>query len=177
MKRRILKMLAIFLLNFTVLSFCQAGQETPLSQPPRLAGKAILVSGHATILTGKSALPLFNPCSRNPPAHITGYWTPAVSDIQQLERDAPTYLKAQKRTTPKMMVKHYRQYAGFIQQGRKMIYVNGFQDPEDRGYPSHGHTQWQSEPVVACDGGPSYYGMEYDIQTRQFYHLEFNGFI
>lgn len=79
-------------------------------------------------------------------------------------------------------MKHdYRQYAGFVQNGHRLIYVNGFPDDaaemfaEGKIVTCADHIRWQYRAIVTCDGGPSFYGMEYDPQTRQFQHLQFNG--
>jgi len=177
MKHRLFKALPCLCLSFgcALLPCRQAESGSPVIQPHRLAGKAIIVSSHATILVGKAALPLFKQCSRGAPDHVSGYWTPSLSDVQHLERDALAFLKAQKPPVRGLMVSDCRQYAGFLRHGRRMIYVNGFPAAVTLNYPVSGRNRWQWEAVVICDGGPSLYGMEYDPQTRRFEHLEFNG--
>lgn len=138
------------------------------------------MSPHATILIGQAARPLFKPCSREAPARVGGYWTPSAADIRQLEADAPGFLKTRKPPVPGLMTGDYRQYAGFLRDGRRFIYVSGI--PADdilvlaAARPSRAERRrWQYEAVVICDGGPQIYGMEYDLETRQFSHLAFNG--
>lgn len=175
MKRRSLQTLACILLSVTLLGFCEAGKQAPPAQPSKPAGKFVLVSSHAVILVGSAALPLFKQCSRSGPDPISGYWTPTVGDVQQMERDAPGFFKMQKRAAPGMLVKDYRQYAGFLQHGRKMIYVNAFPEMTARDFSKAGGLSWHLVAAVICDGGPAFYGVEYDPQTRQFRNLEFNG--
>jgi hypothetical protein len=38
-----------------------------------------------------------------------------------------------------------------------------------------GNFDWPSEPVVVCDGGPAFFGVEYDPEKKTFTHFEFNG--
>ena len=165
----------------SLVAYCAARTPPAAARPAYLKGKAVLISPHATILIGKAALPLFKPCSRAAPEHISSYWTPTAADIRQLERDVPGFLKTKHLPAPSLMKHDYRQYAGFVQNGHRLIYVNGFPDDaadvfaKGKTATRADHVRWQYQAIVACDGGPSFYGMEYDPQTRQFQHLLFNG--
>ena len=174
MKQSSFHALAYILLGITLSGFCDA-RKPPPAGPAKPVGRFVLVSSHAVILIGNAALPLFKQCSRGGPEQVTGYWTPSVGDVQQIERDAPAYFKAQKREKPGMMVRDYRQYAGFIQHGRRMIYMNAFPAAEAAEFSKEKSQSWHSVAVVICDGGPSIYGVEYDLKTRLFQNLEFNG--
>ena len=35
--------------------------------------------------------------------------------------------------------------------------------------------RWRREPVIVCDGGPSFFGVEYDVERGQFTHIAYNG--
>lgn len=165
--------------GLSLMVCCQAGPSPSVVQPAYLKGRAILVSSRATILVGKAARLLFRPCSRDAPAHVSGYWTPSAADIRQLEADAPGFLKTQHSPVPGLMTRDHRQYAGFLRGGHRLIYVSGFPDyvlADSNSRASRAERRWwQYHAVVICDGGPDVYGMEYDPQTRQFAHLAFNN--
>jgi hypothetical protein len=61
-----------------------------------------------------------------------------------------------------------RQYLGVVRGGRSFIYVNLFR----LGKPSD---DWRSHAVVVCDGGPNFFGVEYDLSAGRFHHIGFNG--
>jgi hypothetical protein len=35
---------------------------------------------------------------------------------------------------------------------------------------------WKHELLMVCDGGPAFFGIEYDPQTNTFDHFAYNGF-
>lgn len=65
-----------------------------------------------------------------------------------------------------------RQYAGIVRSGRRYIYGNYFPANDFTG---DGHGDLASNPVVVCDGGPAFFGAEYDVAAKRFTHLAFNG--
>jgi hypothetical protein len=69
-----------------------------------------------------------------------------------------------------------RQYAGFISSGRKIIYVNALprRDTESQ-MPDEPPEDWKHKALVMCDGGPQFFGVEYDPQTKAFSNFAFNG--
>lgn len=62
-----------------------------------------------------------------------------------------------------------RQYVGVVRDGRRFIYGNFF--PLDPTLDN----RWREGLIVVCDGGPDYFGVEYDIDRKEFSHLAFNG--
>jgi hypothetical protein len=53
-------------------------------------------------------------------------------------------------------------------EARRLIYINAFLEPDP---PKN----WRTEPVVACDGGTSFWGAIFDPATGQFSRLAING--
>ena len=115
---------------------------------------------------------LLEQCSRGTLGTPDGYWLPDQKDIQSLEAQLPLFLRG--RTEPKAaeatarLQKYHRQYAGFVRNGHKTIYVNLFPADED--------ADWQKHLVRVCDGGPWFFGVEFDVDSRTFIHIAFNGY-
>jgi hypothetical protein len=67
---------------------------------------------------------------------------------------------------------YYRQYAGIMRGARQLLYVNAFlPDSLDRERPN---ARWRTEPKIICDGGPGFFGAEYDPAEHRFVGLDFN---
>jgi len=110
-------------------------------------------------------------CSRNGPAHITGTWTPDTKQIAELEKGLVVALS--KADFPDdFKVRDFshlaRQYGGLADSVHKLIYVNAFTMRDING-------EWRKRAVMVCDGGPAFFGAEYDPSTRTFSNFEFNG--
>jgi hypothetical protein len=121
------------------------------------------------ILKGESARALLGLCYR-PELKISGQWTPSGQQITQLE----TKLRAQFSRLEFFPVKPEgplerlaRQYAGFISGGRKIIFVSFF--PKDVGM------DWRSKAVVICDGGPSFWSVEFEVDGSRFVNARVGG--
>jgi hypothetical protein len=71
-----------------------------------------------------------------------------------------------------------RQYAGFVLGKEKIIYVNAFPlkllDYDGSNLATWSAT-WRVAPVIFCDGGHRFFGVEYDPKKKTFSHFEFNG--
>lgn len=132
-----------------------------------------------TILTGDAARALAHQCSRVSPGPVEDIWTPSDADVASLEDALVAELTRQLEAAGESASpqSYYRQYAGFVVGGRRMIYVNGVSesaidaDPGPAFHPSN----WQTYAVQICDGGPITFGVEYDPATRQFSNFAFNG--
>ena len=73
---------------------------------------------------------------------------------------------------------YYRQYAGFIIHGRRVIYVNGIERSTVDDHPNPDHPfNWRTQATGICDGGVVTFGAEFDVETHQVSHFAFNGAI
>jgi hypothetical protein len=140
----------------------------------------------AVVLDGKMARPLLRQCSRDAPRAGERTWQPDAAQIAQLEAALPEALKAaqarkaayRKRANrlsfqvgldwSKTPSGWRRQYVGLVRAGHRLIYGNYFRS--DLGDEQH----WRTEPVIACDGGALFFGVEYDVDARRFTHVAFN---
>jgi hypothetical protein len=114
---------------------------------------------------------VLNQCSRPTPKAPDGYWEPKERDVQSLEGLLPAYIRARKEYQAARVLerlsKYRRQYAGFVRDGHKTIYVNLF-------WPEYG-VQWRSEVVRVCDGDIGFWGVEFDTTSNTFVHIAYNG--
>ncbi len=104
---------------------------------------------------------------------IDSYWAPSQPEIDDLERRLPRFLGTSGAAPSRPLHEYYRQYAGVVSNGRKLIYAgllheSTFEDPTD--FPD-----WRSEAVIMCDGGDYAWGVAFDPKTRTFQPPEFNG--
>lgn len=99
----------------------------------------------------------------------------------------PGYLAPQKplpSSRDRDIARDFHQCAGFVRGGRKWIYVNGFapriaketaQSTLAVGPNKGKKFNWRRDNVDVCDGGASFWGVEYDVQNHTFQKLSFNG--
>ena|SRR5690242_18731149 len=136
-----------------------------------------LAPGDGAILPLEESKELLRQCSRGAPQGVTGTWAPTVMQIRELEDRLPTALTAVALEKGERYAEpgdFRRQYAGFVVNGRKIIYVNAF--PRSVGGPSPGRSfDWHRSAVMVCDGGPAFFGVVYDPEKRTFDHFQFNG--
>ncbi len=120
-----------------------------------------------------SAIPqLLAQCSRDAPDAGQGTWSPSWADVAALEAALPAALaassmgKALQSPTPPEGWR--RQYVGYVRNDRRLVYGNF--------YPSRDEIpNWRTEPVIVCDGGPAFFGVEYDARARRILRVDFNG--
>jgi hypothetical protein len=75
------------------------------------------------------------------------------------------------KDVPNSFVRHY---IGIIRDGRRFVYGNFAPDYEhDR--PPVDQPQILLELAMVCDGGPQYFGVEYEPATQKYTHVAFNG--
>jgi len=134
---------------------------------------AEIVTGdaHGVVLPVSVAPGVLNQCSRSTPGAPDGYWEPTEHDVQSLERQLPSYLKARAERSAtrvlKQLPRYKRQYAGFLRGGRKTIYVNFF--------IAESAEPWRTKVVLVCDGGTGFWGVEFDLGSQTFSHIAYNG--
>lgn len=105
------------------------------------------------------------------PGWAAPYWEPSIRQISELESALPKYLRedSPNNTFPNRNLKSYgRQYFGFSQNGKKMIYLNAFCDPAR--FPGR-----KTGRVRVLDGGRCYFNVLYDPEKQLFSQLMYNG--
>lgn len=112
---------------------------------------------------------LLRQCSRPAPQGITGFWVPTDQEIAELEKRLVPFLKSRPAGAALLpLARYHRQYVGLIKNGERYIYGNFY-------VPSAGVVSEGSRPVVVCDGGKSFWGVVYSVETKSFSALRFNG--
>jgi hypothetical protein len=111
---------------------------------------------------------LLEQCSRSTPTNVSGFWEPTMAQIEELETHLVAYLAARAKSGEAMPpgIAYHRQYVGIISDGARRIYGNF--------YPGRKSSR-ATIPVIICDGGPVFWGIEYDIETKTFMKPNFNG--
>jgi hypothetical protein len=66
------------------------------------------------------------------------------------------------------------QYVGLVINNKKYIYINAFQIESAHDLDSF-YKDWKTSPVIVCDGGDSFWGVLYDLETGLFTKLSING--
>ena len=107
---------------------------------------------------------------------IDGYWTPAESDIIQLEKNLPLFLEANNHVgTPygddpplwDRLPEYGRQYLGIEMDGKRLIFANYFCDTFG--------SNWQETPIIVLDGGDCFFEIKYDVENQSFMSIYING--
>jgi hypothetical protein len=132
-----------------------------------------------TVLTGDAARTLAHQCSRISPGPVEGVWTPTAAQIDALEDQLILLLSRQLEAAGQSPSPgdYYRQCAGFVVGGHRMIYVNGVArstvEPSNLDHPF----DWRTNAIGICDGGTITFGAEYDADTHAISNFAFNGAI
>ena len=66
------------------------------------------------------------------------------------------------------------QYVGVTIARKNYIYINAFQLKPNKTVQED-HPIWKTSPVKACDGGSMFWGALFDLETKEFSQLTFNG--
>lgn len=168
---------AVIAAVLAVASCAPAPPEPPLGAAQEEVAE-LWTADTRTVLTGDAARSLARQCSRISPGSVEDVWTPTDAEVEAIEDDlillvAREMEEAGEDPSPGG---YFRQYAGFVIGGRRVIYVNGVDESAIQRQPNPEHPfDWRTQAVQICDGGPITFGVEYDPATRQFYNFAFNG--
>src|SRR3989441_5695986 len=181
----------------TNIPFVAATVLAYLSQAPTT--REPLNSHWGAVFPPASAGQLLRQCSRGTPTPIQGTWNPSPDQVRLLEGPLSVLLDRQLSALrlPDSLRPHagdyYRQYAGVIVGGRRIIYVNGFHKTQVaetrtfltehrndsaalRNFPpaSRDSDYWRGDPTVGCGGGGLFFGGEDDPGAHPFCNFSFS---
>ena len=108
------------------------------------------------------------------------YWTPGEQEIKGLESELVPYLRSHTfgvherelvATVAERWPAYHRQYVGYTQKGRRLVYLNAFCDREMTTFP-----EWRNTFVYVNDGGPCFFHVSYDPASRRIVEVAVNGY-
>jgi hypothetical protein len=112
---------------------------------------------------------LLNQCSRSVPENISSFWTITQHDVESLENNLRSL-----STSIDSIELFGLQYLGVTINEKRFIYINAFPLSDLELYKGNKYDP-AKYPIGACDGGDYYWGVLFDLQTKQFSSLAFNG--
>lgn len=151
-------------------------------KPAIAAASLVLVaaapSPRVFVLGGSAAAALLHQCSRAAPAPGQAWFRPTPVEISALE-DA---VAARSPTAPGMVpqdhvtfrnvadlrARYEIEVAGIVRDGRRYVYGN---------FVPTGASRARLHPTIVCDGGMSFFGVEYDVAARRITRYDSNGSI
>jgi hypothetical protein len=128
-----------------------------------------VAEGRSFVLPANEGAPLLAQCSRSAPNNVEAYWIVQQSQIKELEKRLELFLRSSKVGSSALPIKRFsRQYVGFVKGGKRYIYGNF--------YRAESISQGEDNaPAVVCDGGKSFWGIVFSIESKTFQDLKFNG--
>lgn len=165
----------LFVLLSLVLASCGGSVQATDSAERTASTEAALPAG-AVVLPAAAIPTILRQCSRQAPQPGEGGWQPGAADIAALETAVAAALRERRIANDpdwsRFPQDWRRQYVGITRGGRRFVYGNAFPgDAGNAGDPD----QWRREPAIVCDGGPAFFGVEYDVEARRITQLAFNG--
>lgn len=156
----------------------------------------VQLSGEWRVIPAAYGPAMFDQCSRDVPAPAERFFTPSQAEIAETEdavsrrlastgyfaREKPIIrdnFRAQEMITeqehrdfPVTLASGWaREYVGVERHGQRSIYGNYVM----RSAPLPPGTPVSAAPQIICDGGPTFFGAEYDLEEHRITHLAFNG--
>ena len=125
-----------------------------------------------TVLPESEVRALRQPCSRDFPEGLTGYWAPGKADLVDVERQIDALVARELAAQygdaddEQDRLRYRRQYVGFERAGQRVIYVNAV---------AAGSHSWRRHTVNICDGSVISFGAVYDPTRHRFDWFMFNG--
>jgi hypothetical protein len=160
-----------------LLAACSPSGGKPEEAAAAVPAVSPFKPGTALVFPEDRALELLNQCSRGIPDPVSGTWTPSDSAVAELESRLVPWLRQQRPATypegatPDLV----RTYAGLVMKGRRVIYLDAeILSPNDPVPPRENVLPDRPFNGV-CDGGPRFFGLQYDVEAKTFSNLLENG--
>jgi hypothetical protein len=158
----------------SVLLVSVSSQLAPSSHSVQISDFKIK-DDQCTVLTGAEGLKLANQCSRVGVDGVISTWVPSPTEISLLKLELSKYLRITQPRTYARLSKCYFQFVGFNLKGKRIIYVNSFDEFMTKEPMSGSNNSWRNRGISVCDGGPSFWGVEFDPISKTFSNIGFNG--
>jgi hypothetical protein len=102
------------------------------------------------------------------------HWTPTLQDVRVFESGLVDYLRTSRPPEEpdlyRIVPDYKRQYEGLVLDGRRVLFVF-FRCP----HSGDDDSSWSQHPMAVSDGGKCYFDIRFDIATREYSQLMFNG--
>jgi hypothetical protein len=120
-------------------------------------------------------------CSRAGPENPSRFFSPSPREVTAIETAAMRLLRERADDYADLIGErdivdpfdwpgdpslYQRHYIGYYEDGRRMIYGSYF--------PA-GDSPFPDEPLVICDGGYQFFGVEYDLDAQSVRRIAFDG--
>lgn len=132
-----------------------------------------------TILPRNEAEKMRQPCSRPLLKQLGAVWNASAADIEKAERKLPAAIDAafarlsraeDQRRRPD---RYYRQYAGFLRNGKRVIYLSA--NGVGKVITEADLGEWRTTEILACDTGTYAFSAVYDLEKDRFDLFWFSG--
>jgi hypothetical protein len=158
-------MLLLMLVAGSVEPAIADGQPTPLELRARkLAARRY--AGMAVALPLSAFVNGLHVCARETPSGIAGYWKITPKAMARIDADLLVHLRKSglDKRLPFSPRLYLRQYAGFVRDGERLVYVNALL--VEKGKPLV--DQAQKTFPQSCAEASGTWGIQYDTETKQF---------
>jgi hypothetical protein len=126
--------------------------------------------GRFAILKAADAPRVLDQCSRGVPSGAEAYWLPTEQEITAIDALVPNALrKAGHAEAAKAFKSQPRQYVGLERGGKRFVYANVVTEQAAT------HMDLEAAPIIVCDGGEAFFGVEVDIERMAISHFAANG--
>jgi hypothetical protein len=157
------------LLTLTVLALLPATvQAGPPTRDELRARKLAFrrYAGMAIALPQSALADGLKVCARDMPSGIVGYWRVPAKIVDVMDAELLVHLRKSgldKRLpfSPKL---YLRQYAGFVKDGQRFVYVNALLLEKRNPLAEQAKKSFPG----SCTGIDGYWGIQYDPQAKQF---------
>lgn len=134
---------------------------------------------YLAILDTSKGRQLLAQCSRAAPTHVKSFWVITSKEQKLLERKFKrllTKLSRQWGVYADFSTFHGYcvQCVGVVIHHKRFIYISAFKTALDE-LKTDDFKNWQTEPIVICNGGDDVWGILLNVRSKSFSQLEFNG--
>ena len=138
----------------------------------RPSDKPAVLSSQVTILPQSEFRYAVAPCSRKGPDGESAPWLPQAEDVIAAERRLNQYIS---RRLDRPLSNYYRQYTGIVINNRRFLYINAFEQPPTGKPAAESLPEWRTRFVAVCDGGDVSWGIEFDVEGKNFRNFSKNA--